>query len=167
MVVVWLLFSGYYTVFILSLGAISVVATVYIVLRMETLDHESHPVHLTWSVFSYIPWLILEIIKANLDVAKRVISGGSSIDPAVIRGKVDTKNGIGSGNFCKFDYIDAGYDNNAHRRRHSLGSYRGAGSRRGFIKRRYGPPCYADGRAWLRCSLPLLGLSLCACCSLF
>ena len=59
--------------FHIEFGAISVVATVYIVLRMETLDHESHPVHLTWSVFSYIPWLILEIIKANLDVAKRVI----------------------------------------------------------------------------------------------
>ena len=95
MVVVWLLFSGYYTVFILSLGAISVVATVYIVLRMETLDHESHPVHLTWSVFSYIPWLILEIIKANLDVAKRVISGGSSIDPAVLEVKSTQKTELG------------------------------------------------------------------------
>ena len=69
MVVVWLLFSGYYTVFILSLGAISVVATVYIVLRMRLSTMRATRVHLTWSVFSYIPWLILEIIKANLDVA--------------------------------------------------------------------------------------------------
>ena len=95
MVAIWLLFSGYYTVFILSLGAISVIVTVYIVLRMETLDQESHPVHLTWSVFSYIPWLILEIIKANLDVAKRVISGGSSIDPAVLEVKSTQKTELG------------------------------------------------------------------------
>ena len=62
---------------------------------METLDHESHPVHLTWSVSSYIPWLILEIIKANLDVAKRVISGGSSIDPAVLEVKSTQKTELG------------------------------------------------------------------------
>ena len=61
----------------------------------ETLDHESHPVHLTWSVFSYIPWLILEIIKADLDVAKRVILGGSSIDPAVLEVKSTQKTELG------------------------------------------------------------------------
>ena len=95
MIAVWLLFSGYYSVFILSLGAISVAATLYIILRMETLDHESHPLHLTSGVFSYFPFLIIEIIKANFDVAKRVFSKGPNISPVILEIKSSQKTELG------------------------------------------------------------------------
>jgi len=72
-----------------------VVATLYIVLRMETLDHESHPIHLTFGVFTYIPWLIIEIVKANIDVAKRVFSAGPNISPAIFTVKSSQKSELG------------------------------------------------------------------------
>ena len=81
---VWLLLSGHYSLFITSLGVASVIICVYLVLRMETCDQETHPIHMTSRAFTYWPWLIIEIIKANFDVAKRVFSVGPNINPAVL-----------------------------------------------------------------------------------
>ena len=67
---VWLILSGHYTFFITTLGGLSCVLVVSIMKRMELIDHEGHPIHLTWRAFTYIPWLIVEIIKANIDVVK-------------------------------------------------------------------------------------------------
>lgn len=91
----WLLLSGYYQALILSLGAISVIVTVAIVLRMETCDHETHPVHLTFRAFTYWPWLALEIIKANIDVAKRIVGPAKNISPTVFKVKSSQQSELG------------------------------------------------------------------------
>jgi len=91
----WLLLSGHYSVLITSLGVISVVLCVFIVLRMETCDHETHPVHLTKRALTYWPWLFVEIVKANIDVAKRVFSVGPKISPAVLTVKSSQKSELG------------------------------------------------------------------------
>ena len=80
---VWLLLSGQYSVLIISLGILSVAVVVFVVLRMETCDHETHPTHLTARALTYWPWLMVEIVKANMDVAKRVFSSGPNISPMV------------------------------------------------------------------------------------
>ena len=92
---VWLLLSGYYTPLITSLGLVSVVLCVYIVLRMETCDHETHPIHLTMRAVIYWPWLAIEIVKANIDVAKRVFSAGPNISPTVFTVKSSQKTELG------------------------------------------------------------------------
>ncbi len=89
----WLLLSGHYETFIIVLGVLSVALTVYIVLRMEMCDHETHPVHLTFRAVTFWPWLAMEIVKANIDVAKRVFS--MDISPALVTVKSGQKTELG------------------------------------------------------------------------
>ena len=91
----WLLLSGHYTLFITSLGVASVILCVYLVLRMDNCDHETHPIHLTTRGFSYWPWLVVEIVKANVDVAKRVFSIGPNISPTILTVESSQKTELG------------------------------------------------------------------------
>jgi len=79
--VVWLLLSGHNTTFMWTLGALSCAFVTYVAHRMDVIDHESHPLHLTWRLPGYWFWLAVEIIKANIDVTKRVLHPGLPIDP--------------------------------------------------------------------------------------
>ena len=78
----WLLLSGLFdNPLILSLGLASVLFVLYIAHRMDVIDHEGHPVHLGWRIGTYWPWLMWEIVKANIDVAKIIISPKMEIQP--------------------------------------------------------------------------------------
>lgn len=81
--VVWLLLSGHYTPLILSFGVASVVAVVAISLRMDVVDHEGLPIHLTRHFPWYWIWLGGEIVKANIDVARRIWSPSLPISPTL------------------------------------------------------------------------------------
>ena len=93
--VVWLLLSGHYTPFILILGVVSSVIVVAITRRMEVVDQEGHPVHLTWRALIYMPWLMLEILKANIDVAKRILIPSIGISPTMLRVKTSQRSDLG------------------------------------------------------------------------
>ncbi len=82
---VWLLLSGIFTPFLLVLGAISCVLVVLIALRMDVVDREAVPFHLGGRIFGYWLWLIWQIIIANFDVAKRVLSPSLPISPRLIK----------------------------------------------------------------------------------
>ncbi len=82
---VWLLLSGYFTPFMMALGAISTTAVVAIAVRMEVVDRESLPLHLTWRIIRYWPWLVWEIVKANLVVTRQVLSPSLPISPTLIK----------------------------------------------------------------------------------
>ena len=92
---VWLMLSGHYTVFITTLGVLSCVLVVSIMQRMELIDREGHPIHLTWRAFTYIPWLIIEIIKANFCVLKIILSPSLPATPTLIRVKASQTSDLG------------------------------------------------------------------------
>ena len=77
----WLANSNHYTSLMLWLGAISIVSVVYIAHRMDVIDHESQPLHLTFKMPVYYAWLIKEIVLANLVVIKHIWLGNKSISP--------------------------------------------------------------------------------------
>lgn len=79
----WVLLSGHYTPLLLTLGVVSTVLTVALALRMDVVDRESHPVHLTPRVFAYWGWLAVEIVKSSIDVTKRIWSPKLPVTPAV------------------------------------------------------------------------------------
>lgn len=84
----WLLWSGHYTfdhTLVLVMGLLSCAFVVYLAGRLDIVDEEGHPIHLVWSLVLYIPWLLWAIVKANIDVAKRVLSPGLPISPCVVR----------------------------------------------------------------------------------
>ncbi len=80
----WLLLSGYFTEpLLLGLGVASVLSVVFIAYRKRVLDSEGHPVHLVLRAFVYWPWLLKEIVLANIDVAKAILSRPMAIAPTV------------------------------------------------------------------------------------
>ena len=93
--VIWLLLSGHYTPFTLTLGVASCVVVVAITHRMEVIDKEGHPVHLTWRALIYWPWLLIEIVKANIDVAKRILIPSAGISPTILRVKTSQTSDLG------------------------------------------------------------------------
>lgn len=83
--VLWLLLSGHYTALLVAFGIFSVAFAVFVALRMEVVDHESHPVHLRKrAIVGYWLWLLKEILKANIDVCYRIVHPGMPISPRVV-----------------------------------------------------------------------------------
>lgn len=91
----WLLNSGHYSALMLSLGAISIVTVLYIVHRMDVVDHESQPIHLTLKFPAYYAWLMKEIVLANILVVKHIWLSNKSITPTIKTIKASQKTDIG------------------------------------------------------------------------
>ena len=81
----WLVWSGHYTPFLLGLGLLSTVGVVLLCWRMEILDRDIAPLHVVPATVRYVPWLAWEVIKANLDVIRRVLDPRLPIDPQTLR----------------------------------------------------------------------------------
>ena len=91
---VWLLWSGHYTPLLISFGAGSVLVVVAIARRMNIADREGAPIELPLRVIAYYPWLFWEIAKANIDVARRILSPGLPIQPHVIKVRAGQKRDV-------------------------------------------------------------------------
>lgn len=90
-----MLLSGFFVTLLLSLGMVSVALVVWIAHRMDVIDHEGHPIHLTIRALFYWPWLIVEIIKANIDVARAIVRRRMPINPSVIEVKATQETELG------------------------------------------------------------------------
>ncbi len=91
----WLLLSGHMEPLLIGLGVASVALSVWIAHRMDVVDHEGHPVHLTHRFLTYLPWLAWEIVKANMDVTRRVLDPRQPISPNVFRVPTSQKTELG------------------------------------------------------------------------
>ena len=80
----WLLRSGHYTPLLLSFGVGSSVLVVYLSMRMDVVDHEGVPLHLGGRLWMYVPWLLKEILVANVAVAKIILSPNMKISPRMV-----------------------------------------------------------------------------------
>ncbi|WP_299808092.1 Na+/H+ antiporter subunit E [uncultured Shewanella sp.] len=79
----WWINSNYSNPLLLSLGAASILLVLYIANRMNVIDHESQPIHLSTKMPGYMLWLAKEIIIANISVVKHIWLGNSSISPTL------------------------------------------------------------------------------------
>lgn len=93
--IVWLLLSGHFEPLVLTLGLASCVVVVAITRRMDLVDHEGHPIHLTRRATGYWLWLAWEVVKANIDVAKRVLAPNMNISPTMVRLTASQKTDLG------------------------------------------------------------------------
>ncbi|NKB69569.1 MAG: cation transporter [Candidatus Latescibacteria bacterium] len=92
---IWLLWSGHYTWLLITLGFISCLFVVLIVKRMDILDAESQPVHIIFKLLRYIPWLVWQIVLANLQVARIVLHPRLPISPSVFTIKTGQRTDLG------------------------------------------------------------------------
>lgn len=74
MAATWILWSGHTEPFILFLGGCSIAMVLWIVQRMNIADNETAPTDFGLRPLAYLPYLISEIAKSNIEVAKTVLS---------------------------------------------------------------------------------------------
>jgi len=92
----WLLLSGNFEPLLLGLGLASVMLTIFLAKRMNIIDHRSYPFHLSSRLPAFLVYLFREIVKANIDVAKRIIKpGGKFISPQLIDIPLPQKTDLG------------------------------------------------------------------------
>ena len=77
----WLGLSGQLSVLMLSLGLVSTLVIVYLAHRMDLIDQEIYPAHMTPLLLRFWLFLAREIIVANIDVIKRIFKPGKNISP--------------------------------------------------------------------------------------
>ena len=91
----WLLLSGIYTGLLLGFGVLSCLLVVAVCHRMRIVDPEGHPNHLIPGLLRYIPWLLWAIVKANIDVARRIVHPRLPMSPRVIQVAASQKTHLG------------------------------------------------------------------------
>ncbi len=93
--ITWLLLSGYFVPLLISFGILSVILVVFIAHRMDVVDRESHPVHLTFVLPGYWLWLLKEIVLSSIDVTRRILAPKLRITPTLIRVKATQQSDLG------------------------------------------------------------------------
>ena len=89
----WMLWSGAYSwpgtehfhALILSLGVASCFFVLVLSMRMKIVDIEALPLHISWRLLFYVPWLLKEIFMANINVARLILSPKMPISPNIIK----------------------------------------------------------------------------------
>jgi multicomponent Na+:H+ antiporter subunit E len=92
---VWLAWSGHFTPLLISMGVLSCLFVVWIARRMRLVDREGVPWEIVPRMLLYLPYLLLEILKANIDVARRILDPRLPIGPAVFRSKALQRTALG------------------------------------------------------------------------
>jgi multicomponent Na+:H+ antiporter subunit E len=82
---IWLLLSGHYEPLILAFGAGSVALVVFIARRKRLTDREGHPIGMLLGGLRYWPWLLVEIAKSNIAVARCILSPRLPISPTLVK----------------------------------------------------------------------------------
>jgi len=93
----WIFLSGHLTPLLLGLGVASVVLTFFLSRRMNVIDNESYPLHLSSKLPGFYVYLLKEIIKSNIDVAKRIVKWkGPFVSPQLIEIPQSQKTDLGA-----------------------------------------------------------------------
>ena len=92
---IWLLLSGHYTPLMLVLGVLSTLLVVLLATRADLIDKETQLKLLKPSVLLYWFWLGREIIKSNIDVARRILAPGLPISPNIFTVRATQQSDLG------------------------------------------------------------------------
>ena len=81
---VWFGWSGYFIPLIMAFGVGSVLLTLWISRLLHVVDQEGQP--LNFSLVGYVIWLLIEIVKSNIDVLGRILSSNpEAVQPTWVR----------------------------------------------------------------------------------
>ncbi len=84
LILYWFALSGYFDKTILLVtGGLSVLFTVFMMKRMKILDGETVP-YANGKALSYWLWLFKQIVEANMEVVKAVLSPRMEISPTMV-----------------------------------------------------------------------------------
>lgn len=91
----WLLLSGFFTAFLMSAGAACAWVIVWFAHRMDVVDAEGHPIHLSSTAYLYWPWLLKEVVKSAWDVSKIILHPQLPISPTLVRFRPTQRTDVG------------------------------------------------------------------------
>ena len=98
--VFWLALSGETSPLFLFLGAVSVLLVVWLAARLRIIDRDASPYHRAPQMLVYGGWLIVEIVKANIAVIRKVIGPSHAIDPVVVNVTTTATTALGKAMFA-------------------------------------------------------------------
>lgn len=82
LLILWLLLSGHYVLLLISLGVFSVLLVTAIVWRMDIVDHEAHPIHISLRfIMAYWVWLLKEIFVSSIYTCRLILNPAMPISP--------------------------------------------------------------------------------------
>ena len=91
----WLPLSNHFEALFLVFGVATCTIAVYFGARMGIVDRESVPVHLAWRGALYLPWLVWEIFKSNVRVARIILSPRVRVDPSIVHFRASQRTDLG------------------------------------------------------------------------
>lgn len=91
----WLLLSGFFQPLLLALGAASVLFCTLAAWRLGILDGEAQSFQHLWRAVRYTPWLLLEIMKSSIDVAKLTLAPSLPINPVLFPARASQDSDLG------------------------------------------------------------------------
>jgi multicomponent Na+:H+ antiporter subunit E len=83
----WLLLSGYFKANLIVFGFISCALVTYISIKLKIYSSQHERLKFNLRLPLYIPWLLKEIIKSNLHVARCILGSSNSIQPQIVCSK--------------------------------------------------------------------------------
>lgn len=100
LIAMWLLWSGHYTwdlkhPQVAVFGLFSCLFVLGVDILIDRVAGDVDPYRLGWRPITYIPWLLWEIVKANLDVVRVVLSPKLPISPHLIRVRASQETELG------------------------------------------------------------------------
>lgn len=106
----WVIWSGMFDAFHLSLGVISCLLVIYMSHDILFTSKKITSKHLIEVIrfIKYIPWLLYQIVLSNIYVARLVMNPNMPIDPQVIRFKTKLKKNISMVTFANSITITPG-----------------------------------------------------------
>lgn len=94
LVVFWFTMSGMTDPLILGLGAVSILLTLALAVRLDVVDSESSPYLRFMPFLTYWAWLFGEILKANWGVIKACVRAELDINPALVKVKTTCRSDL-------------------------------------------------------------------------
>lgn len=91
----WWVLSGYTKPLLISLGAASVVFAAFVAHRMDVVDEESHPLHLSSQLIRYWCFLLWQILIANIKMIGTILSPNPDINPRIVKVRISQHSELG------------------------------------------------------------------------
>lgn len=91
----WLVLSGQTKPLLLTVGLIASLFVALLTARMNDVDPRPPAILPGWPLLTYWPWLLLQVVRSNLDMARRILSPGLPISPCVVEVRASQRTALG------------------------------------------------------------------------
>ena len=96
----WFVLSGETAPLFLMLGVLSVMVALWLAARLKIIDRDASPYHRVPNMLLYGGWLLVEIVKANIAVLRRIIGPSHAIDPVMVNVTTTARTDLGRAIFA-------------------------------------------------------------------